>query len=61
MTIEEGLNEVMQLKEGLIYFSQNGKIEVRELPKFGEVTLKIQDGKIIHVRKIEDERVNHAD
>ncbi|WP_115131187.1 DUF2292 domain-containing protein [Streptococcus pluranimalium] len=51
----------MQLKEGLIYFSQNGKIEVRELPKFGEVTLKIQDGKIIHVRKIEDERVNHAD
>ncbi|MGV3006015.1 DUF2292 domain-containing protein [Streptococcus pluranimalium] len=51
----------MQLKEGLIYYLNGGKIEPKELPDYGEVTLKIQDGKIVHIRKIEDERINQAD
>ena len=49
------------IEEGLLYFSVGGKIDVKKLPKFGEITLKIQDGKIVHIRKIEDERLNHTD
>ena len=35
------------LQEGFIYFKSYGKIKLLEIPRFGSVTLKIQDGEIV--------------
>ena len=37
----------MEIQEGFIYFRNYGKIKLLEIPKFGSVTLKMQDGEII--------------
>ena len=35
------------LQQGFIYFKSYGKIKLLEIPRFGSVTLKTQDGKIV--------------
>jgi hypothetical protein len=37
----------MEILDGFIYFRNYGKIKMLEIPKFGSVTLKTQDGKIV--------------
>ena len=37
----------MEIQNGFIYFKNYGKIRLLEIPKFGSVTLKIQDGEIV--------------
>lgn len=37
----------MEVLDGFIYFKSYGKIKLLEIPKFGSVTLKIQDGEIV--------------
>ncbi len=37
----------MEIQNGFIYFKNYGKIKLLEIPKFGSVTLKIQDGEIV--------------
>lgn len=33
--------------DGFVYFLKNGKIEMLEVPKFGSLTLKTQNGEIV--------------
>lgn len=35
------------LQEGFIYFKSYGKIKLLEIPRFGSVTLKTQNGEIV--------------
>ena len=37
----------MEIQNGFIYFKNYGKIRLLEIPKFGSVTLKIQDGESV--------------
>lgn len=37
----------MEIQEGFIYFKNYGKIRMLEVPRFGSVALKIQDGEIV--------------
>lgn len=37
----------MEMQDGFIYFRNYGRIKLLEIPKFGSITLKIQDGEII--------------
>ena len=37
----------MEIQNGFIYFRNYGKIRMLEVPRFGSVTLKIQDGEIV--------------
>ena len=37
----------MEILDGFIYFRNYGKIKMLEIPKFGSVTLKTQDVKIV--------------
>lgn len=37
----------MEMEDGFIYFKNYGKIKLLEIPKFGSVTLKTQDGEIV--------------
>lgn len=35
------------MQDGFIYFRNYGRIKLLEIPKFGSITLKIQDGEIV--------------
>ena len=37
----------MEIQEGFIYFRNYDKIKLLEVPRFGSITLKIQDGEIV--------------
>ena len=37
----------MEIQEGFIYFRNYGKIKLLEVPRFGSIMLKIQDGEIV--------------
>ncbi|MBS5348172.1 DUF2292 domain-containing protein [Streptococcus mitis] len=37
----------MEIQEGFIYFKSYGIIKLLEVPRFGSITLKIQDGEIV--------------
>lgn len=37
----------MKLLKGFVYFLRNDKIEVLEVPSFGSMTLKSQNGEIV--------------
>ena len=37
----------MEIQEGVIYFKNYGIIKLFEVPRFGSITLQIQDGAIV--------------
>lgn len=37
----------MEIQNGFIYFKSYGIIKLLEVPRFGSITLKIQDGEIV--------------
>lgn len=37
-----------EVREGFIYFSKNGIINVKTAPKYGEVTFYYKNGKLTH-------------
>lgn len=37
----------MEIEDGFIYFKNYGTIKLLGIPKFGSITLKIQDGEIV--------------
>ena len=37
----------MEIQNGLFYFKSYGIIKLLEVPRFGSITLKIQDGEIV--------------
>lgn len=41
-------NKQIEVREGFIYFSKNGIINIKTAPKFGEVRLFYKNGKLTH-------------
>ncbi|HEL1630919.1 DUF2292 domain-containing protein [Streptococcus suis] len=37
----------MNIEKGFIYFRENGIISLLEIPRYGQVVLKSQDGEIV--------------
>lgn len=47
MEITRQLKE--KIENGFILIKKNGKMELEKLPEYGEVTIKVQDKKVVHI------------
>lgn len=41
-----------EVKTGFVYWQKDGTIEIVELPKFGELTLVVQNGVVVKTEKL---------
>ena len=50
-----------EIKKGFVYFQTHGIIKLLAFPKFGDITLKIQDGEVVASEQRELKRYKKTD
>lgn len=54
MEITRQLKE--KIENGFILIQKNGKMELEKLPEYGEITIKIQDKKVVNILTTHNEK-----